>query len=166
MARIMKASESVAEFSLPDEGTYTATLMVVNPAKESTYKGKTQWQERFDWELADEEGEVLEDLFFDYVNIMSFFDGGGDPGRVSKLFKIVKAITGPDFDPEDPPSDTQELIGARIRIEIEHGVKENGSPKAVITSYKHIKKAGAKAGATKPRAPRFEDLEDEDEPNF
>lgn len=155
MAIIPKASQSGSEgFRIPDEGTYRARLVGVTDADISKFDKP---QERFEWELTDEDGEVLENTFYDYVNISSFFDGGGDPTRMSRLYKIVRAIQGPDFDPE-ASGDTMDLVGSAVTVNIEHGLKQDGSLRAIITSYKHPKRK-AKAAARR-------DAWDDDEPEF
>ncbi len=152
MVRIPKASESAAEgFTIPQAGTYTAMVLDIDPPAISEQYGNQQ--QLFKWELValfdEEETEwVMEfpdkgQVLHDYVNIDSFFDGNGDPTRVSKLYKIAKALRGPELDPEDP-GDTDDFKGVKAIIEIEHGVKKLGAnagqPKAVIASYKFIKR--------------------------
>lgn len=157
MARIPKASESESDgFKLPENGTYTAQVLELGEPQVSAQSGKLQ--QLFKWELLsmfdDEETEWVTEfedrgaVLFDYVNIESFFDGGGDPTRVSKLYKIAKAIRGPELDPEDP-GDTEDFLGMKAILEIEQGTKTMGAnagqPKAVITAYKYIKRKKAQA---------------------
>ena len=156
MVRIPKASESTAEFKLPENGTYTAVVLDIDPPTLSQQSGKQQ--QLFKWELIamfdDEDTEWVDEfadkgtVLHDYVNIESFFDGGGDPTRVSKLYKIAKALRGPELDPEDA-GDTDDFKGMKAILEIEQGTKTMGAnagqPKAVITAYKYIKRKKAQA---------------------
>jgi hypothetical protein len=152
MVRIPKASESEGEgFKLPENGSYTAVVIDIDDPAMSAQTGKMQ--QLFKWELVamfdEDETEWVSDfedkgtVLHDYVNIESFFDGGGDPTRVSKLYKIAKAIRGPELDPEDA-GDTDDFKGAKAILEIEQGKKSMGAnvgqPKAVITAYKYIKR--------------------------
>jgi hypothetical protein len=157
MVRIPKASESEAEgFKLPANGTYTATIVELGEAQVSAQSGRLQ--QIFKWELVsmfdDEETEWVAEfedkgaVVFDYVNLESFYDGGGDPTRVSKLYKIAKALRGPQLNPEDP-GDTEDFVGMSAILEIEQGIKTMGAnigkPRVVITAYKHIKRKMPKA---------------------
>ena len=171
MVRIPKASESSSEgFVIPAAGTYKVRLLEVGETKVSEKYGNLQ--QLFKWELGalfdDEETEWVQEfpecgqVIHDYVNVESFFDGGGDPTRVSKLYKIVKALTPPDeFDPEDP-GDTDDLEGRNCIIELEHGVKKMGQnagqPKAVIAAYKYIKGKKVKA-KPETEVPEYDDVD-------
>lgn len=157
MVRIPKASESAeAAFAMPAEGTYTAVINAVEPPQYSElYKNN---QQLFKWQLLtmfdDDEEEWLEEfpdkdaVVFDYVNVDVFHDGRGDPTKVPTLYKIAKAILGPELDPEDA-GDTDDFVNRKAIIEILHGIKKlgpnAGKPKLVIASYKYIKRKKAQA---------------------
>lgn len=172
MVRIPKASESVSEgFKLPENGTYTAQVIEIDPPAVSQQSGKMQ--QLFKWQLLsmfdEEETEWVSEfpdrdaVLHDYVNIESFFDGGGDPTRVAKLYKIAKAIRGPELDPEDA-GDTDDFIGMKAILEIEQGTKTMGAnagqPKAVITAYKYIKRKKAQAKPDVEQEIDFVDIDD------
>lgn len=172
MVRIPKASESEGEgFKLPANGTYTAVVIDLGEPAVSQQSGKEQ--QLFKWELVsmfdDEETEWVTEfedkgaVVYDYVNIESFFDGGGDPTRVSKLYKIAKALRGPELDPEDP-GDTEDFRGAKAILELEQGVKTMGAnigqPKIVITAYKYIKRKNKAKPEEERAVPEYEDVND------
>lgn len=172
MVRIPKASESESEgFKLPANGTYTAVVIELGDPQISQQSGKNQ--QLFKWELVsmfdEEETEWVTEfedkgaVLFDYVNIETFFDGGGDPTRVSKLFKIAKALRGPELDPEDA-GDTEDFIGMKAILEVEEGKKTMGAnigqPKAVITAYKYIKRKNKGKPEEERPAPEHDDIDD------
>jgi hypothetical protein len=157
MVRIPKASESVSEgYQMPAEGTYTAVVATIDPPAYSELYGKVQ--QLFKWKLLamfDEEEEAWTEEFadkdaeiHDYVNVESMYDGGGDPTRISTLYKIAKACRGPELDPEDA-GDTDDFVGCKVTLELLHGVKKKGpnagQPKLVIASYKYIKRRRAQS---------------------
>lgn len=157
MAIIPKASEAGSAFTPPEEGRYRARLIGVTDAGISKF-GKQQ--ERFEWELTDEEGNTLDHPFYDYVNVESFFDGGGDPTRMSRLYKIVKAIQGADFDPE-ASGDTADLIGSVLTIDLDHWTNPTtGATKGIASSYRPVKRA-AKPAKAKPKRDSWDDDDDD-----
>lgn len=173
MVKIPKASESESDgFQIPAAGTYTAIVQEITPEQVSQQSGKLE--QVFKWELLsmydDDQEEWVQEfpdkgaVLFDYVNVESFYDGGGDPSKISKLYKIAKAIRGPELDPEDA-GDTDDFRGAKVLLELEQGKKKMGpnagQPKAVIMAYKYIKrkKAQAKPDVEQP-APEYDDVED------
>ena len=83
-----------------------------------------------------------------FANVDKFTDGGGDPTRVSTLYKIAKAILGPELDPEDA-GDTDDFVNRKAILELLHGVKKlgpnAGKPKLVIANYKYIKRKKTQA---------------------
>ena len=172
MVRIPKASESAGEgFQLPAEGSYMAVVIDIDEPVVSEQYGNQQ--QLFKWELVslfdEEETEWTVEfpdkgaVLHDYVNIESFFDGNGDPTRVSKLYKIAKALRGPELDPEDP-GDTDDFKGGKAILEIEHGVKQKGAnagqPKAVIAAYKYIKRKNKAKPEEERAVPEYEDVND------
>jgi hypothetical protein len=157
MVRIPKVSESVSDgYEMPAEGSYTAVIEAVEPPQFSEMYGNNQ--QLFKWKLLtmfDEEEEQWTEEFadkdkivFDYVNVDKFTDGGGDPTRVSTLYKIAKAILGPELDPEDA-GDTDDFVNRKAILELLHGVKKlgpnAGKPKLVIANYKYIKRKKTQA---------------------
>ena len=95
-------------------------------------------------------GELLAEVQTDKATMEfeSFYDGGGDPSKISKLYKIAKAILGPELDPEDA-GDTDDFVNRKAILELLHGVKKlgpnAGKPKLVIANYKYIKRKKAQA---------------------
>lgn len=157
MVRIPKASESKSDgFQIPAAGTYTAIVQDITPEQVSPQSGKLE--QVFKWELLamfdDDQEEWVSEfpdkgaVLFDYVNVESFYDGGGDPTKVAKLYKIAKALRGPELDPEDA-GDTEDFLGMKAILELEEGRKKMGpnagQPKAVIVAYKYIKRKKAQA---------------------
>jgi hypothetical protein len=136
MVQLPKRENSIAEYQLPDEGTYTLVLDRLSEERPSRFEDKDgnypPEQEFYFKIINDEEYEGVE--LRDFVRTNTFYDGSG-AGQPAKVYLIARALLGPNFDPDIPP-DTEDLVGLKCTATIVH--KKKAQPDGTTRTFANL----------------------------